>query len=95
MSGSAEAWDWRGKGWLKIASIHWEALGYGDLDNGHQWAVTFFAKTMFTPAGIDVYSRKREGLSDKVLVEIKEALATSEDNNLKELAGQLFEVKRD
>src|ERR1700753_470148 len=24
------AYDWRGKGWLMIASSHWEVLGYGD-----------------------------------------------------------------
>ena len=95
ISESTAAWDWRGKGWLKIASSHWEVLGYGDLDDGHQWAVTFFAKTMFTPAGVDVYSRKKEGLSEEILARIKEALADSDDGNVKELAGQIFEVKRD
>ncbi len=93
--GSTGAWNWRGKGWLMIASSHWEVLGYGDLDDGHQWAVTFFAKTMFTPAGVDVYSRKKEGLSEEVLAKIKGALTASEDENVKELAGQIFEVKRD
>jgi len=89
------AWDWRGKGWLMIASSHWEVLGYGDLEEGQQWAVTYFAKTLFTPAGIDVYSRMKEGLSEAVMVGIKEALAAVEHAGVTSLAGELFEVKRD
>ncbi|KAL8690800.1 MAG: hypothetical protein Q9218_003849 [Villophora microphyllina] len=63
-SSSGGEWDWRGKGWLKIASSHWEVLGWGDSEDGNQWVVTYFAKTLFTPAGVDVYSRRKEGLSE-------------------------------
>jgi hypothetical protein len=91
----AGAWDWRGKGILMIASSHWEVLGYGDLEAGHQWAVTFFAKTLFTPAGIDIYSRRKEGLGERVLGEIIEALAKVEHESVKKLAGEIFEVRRD
>ena len=93
-SGSTGAWDWRGKGWLMIASSHWEILGYGDLGQGEQWALTYFAKTLFTPAGIDVYSRTKVGLSETVIAGIKEALAGIEDVEVKRLAGELFEVER-
>src|SRR5271170_7643538 len=31
--------SWKGRGLLKIASSHWEALGYGDDEGG--WIVTF------------------------------------------------------
>ncbi|KAJ4984385.1 hypothetical protein SVAN01_10092 [Stagonosporopsis vannaccii] len=52
-------YTWRGKGWLMIATSKWEILGYGDEEGGgNQWVVTYFAKTLFTPAGIDFYSRK-------------------------------------
>lgn len=78
-----------------IASSHWEVLGYGDLEEGQQWAVTYFAKTLFTPAGIDVYSRMKEGLSEAVMVGIKEALAAVEHAGVTSLVGELFEVKRD
>ena len=78
-----------------IASSHWAVLGYGDLEQGQQWAVTYFAKTLFTPAGIDVYSRTKEGLSEAVMAGIKEALAAVEHTEVKSLAGELFEVKRD
>ena len=93
--GNTLAWDWCGKGWLTIVSSHWEVLGYGDLDDGHRWAVTYFAKTLFTPAGIDVYSRKKVGLSDEILGQIKKALAQMENVGVKKLAGEIFEVMRD
>lgn len=80
---------------LMIASSHWEVLGYGDLENEHQWAVTYFAKTLFTPAGIDVYSRKKEGLPAPVLTALKEALAGIEHEPVQKLAEEMFEVKRD
>lgn len=78
-----------------IASSHWEVLGYGDLEQGQQWAVTYFARTLFTPAGIDVYSRTKEGLSEAVMKGIMEALAAVEHSGVKSLAGELFEVKRE
>ena len=80
---------------LMIASSHWEVLGYGDLDAGQQWAVTYFAKTLFTPAGIDIYSRTKEGLSEAVIAAVKEALANIEHVPIKKLAEAVFEVKRD
>ncbi len=43
-------YQWRGKGWLRIASSQWEVLGYGEEEGG--WCVTFFQKTLFTPAGV-------------------------------------------
>jgi len=71
------AWDWRGKGWLMIASSHWEVLGWGerpraDGANGEvdRWVVTWFAPTMFTKEGLDIYSDRKEGLSKATLDEI-------------------------
>lgn len=78
-----------------IASSHWEVLGYGDLEAGQQWVVTYFAKTLFTPAGVDIYSRTKEGLGEGVLGGVKEALAAVDHSGVKSLAGELFEVKRD
>ncbi|KIR77199.1 hypothetical protein I306_05790 [Cryptococcus gattii EJB2] len=50
--------DWKGKGLLFFVHSHWEVLGYGkDVEQGQEWAVTYFSKTLFTPAGIDIYIR--------------------------------------
>ncbi|KAL1627783.1 hypothetical protein SLS54_002049 [Diplodia seriata] len=106
------AWDWRGKGWLVIASSRWEVLGYGDEGDGgqaaeavggaqvqaperRQWVVTYFAKTLFTPAGIDLYSRHPDGLRPGTVEAIGEALARVEDEGVRKLAKDLFEVKMD
>ena len=92
--GAAGAWDWRGRGWLKIATSHWEVLGYG-THASHDWAVTYFAKTLFTPAGIDVYSREKGGLAESTIEAIKEQLASIEDADVKKLAKDLFEIQHD
>ena len=89
-------WDWRGKGLLKVASSHWEILAWGEEEGtGNKWVVTEFAKTLFTPAGIDVYSRDRYGLKEETLQAIKEALASVDDEDMKKLAEQLFEIQID
>ena len=80
---------------LMMVSSHWEVLGYGDLEDEHQWAVTYFSKTLFTPAGIDVYSRKKQGLPEVFLPAVKEALAGIEHEPVQKLAEEIFEVKRD
>ncbi|KAH7346757.1 hypothetical protein BKA65DRAFT_585813 [Rhexocercosporidium sp. MPI-PUGE-AT-0058] len=59
------AWNWRGRGWLRVASSHWEVLGWGEFvhaDGGREgWVVTWFEKRLFTPAGVDFYSERRGG----------------------------------
>lgn len=96
--GEGWAFKWRGKGWLMIASSNWEILGYGEAtaENGESngWIVTYFTKTLFTPAGIDVYSRTPK-LSSATLDEIKSALGRFEDPALKKLASEVFEVPTD
>lgn len=89
-------WDWRGKGWLMIASSHWEILSWGEEEGtGNKYVVTMFAKTLFTPAGIDVYSRDRSGVKRETLEGIKGALAEVHDESVKKLAGEIFEIKID
>ncbi|KAL5117009.1 hypothetical protein ACEQ8H_005095 [Pleosporales sp. CAS-2024a] len=90
------AYHWRGKGWLMIASSKWEILGYGDdsgSGSGNSWVVTYFAKTMFTPAGVDVYSRKGK-LSEQTVASIKAGLAGL-GGHVAKLAGELFEIQMD
>ncbi|KAI9741061.1 MAG: hypothetical protein M1834_002774 [Cirrosporium novae-zelandiae] len=95
---STLSWNWRGKGLLCWVTSQWEILGYGELEEGKkQWMVTYFAKTLFTPAGIDIYSRGEEGLGEEVVNEITKRLGEVKGANdtFKELIGTLFEVKRD
>ncbi|PQE20716.1 glycosyl hydrolase family 43 protein [Rutstroemia sp. NJR-2017a WRK4] len=92
------AWNWRGKGWLKVASSHWEVLGWGERDIGEEekerWVVTWFAPSMFTPQGLDIYSSRKEGLSEGTYKEVRRALEEMEAKDLGELVKKdMFEVK--
>lgn len=93
--GNAGAWDWRGKGWLGIASSHWECLGFGRVEDGNEWVVTYFAKTLFTPAGIDVYSREKGGLPDSTVQEILGALRGFGVDEVTALADSVFQIPQD
>jgi hypothetical protein len=88
-------YNWRGKGWLMIASSKWEILGYGEEagDDGNSWVVTYFAKTLFTPAGVDFYSRKGQ-LKSETVQGIKSGLAGL-GGDVAKLAGEVFEVAWD
>ncbi|KAI1761567.1 hypothetical protein GGR53DRAFT_505031 [Hypoxylon sp. FL1150] len=84
------AWTWRGKGLLAIASSHWEVLGWGERpllggavgdmgDDVERWAVTWFAPTLFTQEGVDIYSDRKEGLSKETVDGIIKALKELKD----------------
>lgn len=86
-------YNWRGRGWLMIASSKWEVLAYGSEDGG--WAVTYFAKTLFTKAGIDVYARNKTGVSKELLEKIKTEIRKIDDQNVRVMADQMFEIQHD
>ena len=68
--------NWRGAGLLAVASSQWEVLGWGrsQQDPGEEWMVTYFAKTVFTPAGLDGYSRRKGGVSQETWKAIMDQL---------------------
>ncbi|KAI1433474.1 hypothetical protein GGR50DRAFT_503534 [Xylaria sp. CBS 124048] len=92
------AWNWRGKGLLVIASSHWEILGWGErpVAGGkgvERWAVTWFAPTLFTEEGVDIYSDRKEGLSKQTADDIIKALKGLEAPKLTQLVDkQMMEV---
>lgn len=87
------AYNWRGNGWLKIASSHWEVLGHGLEEEG--WVVTFFEKTLFTPAGIDIYSRRKGGLSESLINSIRAEMKKIDDPGFQQQADQIFEIRHE
>ncbi|KAF1357518.1 hypothetical protein EJ07DRAFT_78694, partial [Lizonia empirigonia] len=96
---ASACYTWRGRGWLMIATSRWEILGWGDepatgnTDTGNSWVVTYFAKTLFTPAGVDVYSR-RGVLRPETVAGIQRALEEL-GGEVAGLAGGMFEVAYD
>lgn len=98
LDASGEGWNWRGRGWLKIASSRWEVLGWGENEKftgeeGERWVVTYFKSSMFTPAGLDVYSSRKEGISEELYARILGALEGLESKEAVELVkGEMREV---
>ncbi|KAJ6621215.1 hypothetical protein B0H10DRAFT_2019254 [Mycena sp. CBHHK59/15] len=78
--GASARWKWRGKGLLMIATSRWQLLGLHarspqDVDSSDpEWVVTYFASTLFTPTGLDIYSRHKDGLSDEFIKGLVEDL---------------------
>lgn len=91
------AWNWRGKGLLKIASSHWEVLGWGERDvlgEKERWVVTWFAPSLFTPAGLDLYSSRREGMTQQTYLDILAALKNLEAAEMADLVkAEMREVR--
>ena len=58
---------WRGKGLLFIAKSNWQVVLQ---DPEGEWAVIYFSKTLFTPEGVDIISRKAK-LDEAQLEKIK------------------------
>lgn len=86
---------WRGNGLLFIASSKWQILGCNTsgAEGGHPWAVTFFEKTLFTPAGLDIYARSVEGIPEFLLREILEKIKAV-GGEVAALSEVFFEVER-
>ncbi|WWC89299.1 uncharacterized protein L201_004220 [Kwoniella dendrophila CBS 6074] len=100
---NAATFDWQGSSYLFFVHSHWEVLGYGkDEANGLEWAVTFFSRTLFTPAGIDIYLRtspntslaasKDKSIRAELLKNIVTAVNSIEEGGISKLAEGGFEV---
>lgn len=97
----------RGKGLLKLITSQWQLLGYSlsssssadsPASSSPEWIVTYFASTLFTPSGLDIYSRKgNPALSDqfvnKIIGEIK--LLGGEVGKLCEDGEGMFRIPHD
>ncbi|OCH93106.1 hypothetical protein OBBRIDRAFT_790577 [Obba rivulosa] len=84
---------WRGKGWLIIASSRWQILGLGGGGSSPGWALTYFEKTLFTPAGLDIYARSPEGLPANLVHDIIDKTRAL-GGDVGKLAEEFFEVVR-
>lgn len=100
---------WEILGWGKGAPKDSSDTGAEEESSGKStqedwdWVVTYFAKTLFTPAGIDIYSRRPEGLSRQTVEGLKSALMELESSNQEDgarsawqnLVDEMFEVNTD
>ena len=58
-------------------------MGFGELEAGGAWIVTHAGKSMFTPEGISIYSRKKVGLPEEVHEKVLDDLKQLEAENLR------------
>lgn len=82
------AFVWRGKGILGLLKSKWRVAL---IDPKGQWAVIAFSKTLFTPEGVDIISRKPE-ISDETMKEIRRLM--EKDAELKKHFDNLKELKK-
>src|ERR1043165_818286 len=82
-----KAFTWKGKGLLAIAKSEWEIRL---LDEQNEWAVIWFSKTLFTPEGVDIISRKKE-MDESTLEIIRNRMLS--DSLLKKHIGNLARLK--
>ncbi|MFC4942155.1 hypothetical protein [Pseudonocardia sp. GCM10023141] len=76
---------WRGTGPTRLLTSDWALVANDERYAG--WAVTYFGRTLFTPAGMDVYARQPHPGAEVVAA----ALAALPDHPaLAEQAGRLF-----
>jgi hypothetical protein len=84
-----------------IASSQWQLLGYSlpspdSKSSSPEWVVTYFASTLFTPAGLDIYARHAGSLTDEFvreLISATEALGGEVSGLVKD--GGMFRVPHD
>lgn len=93
--GKPGEWTWRGNGWLKFVTSHWQILGFGELKEGDQWTVVFAQKSIFSPAVINVYTRRKNGLEEGKLRELKRILREMGDEKWGNLAESMYDVKQE
>ena len=70
-----------------IAKSHWEIKL---IDEKNEWAVIWFSKTVFTPEGVDIISKKPQ-LEKSIIEEIKIKMLA--DSVLKKHVGSLVDLK--
>lgn len=95
--------DWRGTGWLKIARVRWEILGYAveclPGDEKVHWMVVYAEKSLFTPASLSIYCKGEKGLSGDLIQRIQSALADmaqkSHGEELDNLVGSMAKVRQE
>ncbi|KKA27217.1 hypothetical protein TD95_003336 [Thielaviopsis punctulata] len=86
------SWNWRGRGLLFWVTSHWEILGWGEskLPSGETecWVVTWFAPTMFTKEGVDIYCSRPEGLSEETYTQIMSELKRAGGKHISKLVSE-------
>jgi hypothetical protein len=88
-------WTWRGNGWLKFVTSNWQILGFGELEECGHWVVVFAQKSLLSPAVINVYTRRKDGLDEEKLRELKRRLRCLGDGKWGDLVENMYYIKQE
>lgn len=80
LDSSNRRFEWRGQGWMSILRSRWEILYLHKA----KWGIIYFEKTLFTPAGYDVIS-KRKNIEEESMQAILNQLHVLEIRDLHRL----------
>jgi len=90
---------WDGKGLLSVSSAKWQVLGFflaqDSTRRDEDWVVTYFASTLFTPAGLDIYVRKPQNFAKEKVQKLIEVCKSNEDEGVRKVSQEFFEIPRD
>lgn len=88
-----------------IATSKWQLLGFNvspttqsassESTTEPEWVVTHFEQTLFTPAGLDIYSRSKDGLSDTFIEGLVEEISLVGEVGALVKDGGMFRVPHD
>lgn len=75
-----------------IATSRWQLLGFNvhttpEPQAEPEWVVTYFASTLFTPAGLDIYARTARGVPDEMVEKLTKGI--------EELGGEVANLVKD
>ncbi|CAG8970820.1 hypothetical protein HYALB_00001608 [Hymenoscyphus albidus] len=87
-------YEWRGAGWLKVASSSWEILGY-EKSGVNAWLFVYTPGSIFTTGGLILYSNSKEGLSEGALERLEAVFAGWKHPKLQELVVSMYDTRRD
>jgi hypothetical protein len=93
----AGVYTWQGAGWMRVAKSQWEIVGYAEAekdDQGATWMATYAQKSLFTPAGLNIYARGKEEVPSSTIEDIKKALTEAENQEIRDLVKSFYEVSR-
>ena len=97
-SASPRSWTWRGNGWLKFVTSHWEVVHHCHLLDDQRedgFIVVFAQKSLFTPAVLNICTQSKAALDDDRLEKVKMAVKELGFEELETLTEELYCVKHE
>ncbi|KAG8988742.1 histidinolphosphatase [Tulasnella sp. JGI-2019a] len=99
-AGNGVRYKWKGSGIMAVSPpAQWQVLGFflaNDPNRSNEdWVVTYFGKTLATPAGLDIYVRNPKAFDISKVRRLINACQQNGDETVRRCAEGFFEIPRD